>query len=369
MILQFLMFVQLAASLHLPKIEDKFMNFMVRFNKQYQVRGEEYFRRLQIYSHNLEEIKLHNAGPRKWKMAENQFSDMTAKEFNDIYGTGYLNVHLPDATESSLGRAETSYLPGYKDWRKEGVITAVKNQGHCGSCWAHAGTEQLESYLKLETRVPLTNLSVQQVISCAPNPMNCGGEGGCGGGIAQLVYNYAESIGVVSDEEYPYRSGHTAQTESCYYNPSNQTPIAFVRGHETLPHNDYYAILSHIANVGPLAVNVDASRWRKGYTGGVFDSCSYGHNINLNHLVQLVGYGTDSEQGDYWLVRNSWGSSWGESGYIRLLREHEVKCGIDATPLKGVGCQDDGVHSQKVCGMCGILFQATYPIGTQSYKK
>ena len=82
-------------------------------------------------------------------------------------------------------------------------------------------------------------------------------------------------------------------------------------------------------------------------------------------FLKLVGYGTDDMFGDYWLVRNSWGNSWGEGGYIRLARENEVICGENKTPLSGTGCLSDGIKIQKVCGMCGVLFEATYPIGAE----
>ena len=96
--------------------------------------------------------------------------------------------------------------------------------------------------------------------------------------------------------------------------------------------------MEHLANVGPLAVSVDASLWHA-YSGGVFADCAFDANIGLNHVVQLVGYGSDpADGGDYWLVRNSWGTGWGEDGYIRLQRQAEAQCGVDSTPLDGTAC-------------------------------
>merc|ERR1712024_198372 len=111
---------------------------------------------------------------------------------------------------------------------------------------------------------------------------------------------------------------------------------------------------NHLANVGPLSVAVDASKWSF-YSGGIFDSCDYSRNIEINHAVQLVGYGSDSD-GDYWIVRNSWGSRWGEDGYIRLRRDSAAQCG---TACSG----GPGSDEQHVCGQCGVLFDVSYPIG------
>ena len=86
-------------------------------------------------------------------------------------------------------------------------------------------------------------------------------------------------------------------------------------------------------------------------------------NIQINHAVQLVGYGTNADEGDYWILRNSWGEGWGEGGFMRLRRSDVAKCGTDDTPLYGVGCVDDGVEVQTVCGTCAVLFDTSYPIG------
>jgi len=335
--------------------------FIVKYNKEYTTVGE-YERRFSTFASNLMEIQRHNSKEVRWTKAVNQFADMTTREFKHIHG-GYTNMYRPTASSTTPKLYSSFKFPEHKDWRDAGVITSVKNQGACGSCWAHAGTEQLESYLKLQTNVSLKQLSVQQVTSCTPNPLQCGRRGGCSGGIAQFVFEYARLIGVMSEEEYPYISDMLGSWE-CLYNGTNETPLVYVRGHETLQHNNYHAVMNHIANVGPLAVSVWASGW-KDYDQGIYDGCSYDQNIELDHAVQLVGYGTDDQLGDYWLVRNSWGTSWGENGYIRLKRENTIMCGKNKTPLTGSGCKDDGIKVQTVCGMCGVLFEATYPIGTE----
>lgn len=108
-------------------------------------------------------------------------------------------------------------------------------------------------------------------------------------------------------------------------------------GYAKLEANSYLEVMNAVATIGPLAVAVDASTWHN-YQEGVFNGCNYQKNLNVNHVVVLVGYGTDDNHGDYWLIRNSWGTSFGENGYIRLAREAAVTCGIDYTPLSGQAC-------------------------------
>mmetsp|Transcript_6565 Transcript_6565/g.27073 ORF Transcript_6565/g.27073 Transcript_6565/m.27073 type:complete len:122 (+) Transcript_6565:305-670(+) len=116
-----------------------------------------------------------------------------------------------------------------------------------------------------------------------------------------------------------------------------------------------------VASVGPLAVNVDASAWSS-YESGVFTGCDM-QAPDLDHVVQLVGYGTDAGSNmDYWLVRNSWAPSWGEDGYIRIYRDSTAStCGVDTTPQDGTGC-NGGPKNVTVCGSCGILYDVTYPL-------
>merc|ERR1711929_15388 len=112
--------------------------------------------------------------------------------------------------------------------------------------------------------------------------------------------------------------------------------------------------MTHLAEVGPLGVAVYASGWG-GYSSGVYSGCAYDSNIALNHAVQLVGYGTDPAEGDYWIVRNRWGTGWGEGGYIRLARDAEAQCGTDSTPMDGTACVVSSLTS------LGLLAPTTLP--------
>eukprot|EP01116_Phalansterium_solitarium_P002651 TRINITY_DN127_c0_g1_i1.p3 TRINITY_DN127_c0_g1~~TRINITY_DN127_c0_g1_i1.p3 ORF type:complete len:140 (-),score=54.97 TRINITY_DN127_c0_g1_i1:252-671(-) len=134
--------------------------------------------------------------------------------------------------------------------------------------------------------------------------------------------------------------------------------MANVTGFTVLPSNEFDAVFTAIAEVGPLAVNVDASSWSS-YESGVYNGCNQ-TNPDIDHVVQLVGYGTDPQLGDYWLVRNSWSPAWGESGYIRLARNSSPQCGVDLNPQDGTGC-NNGPPTVTVCGTCAILYDVSYP--------
>ena len=156
-------------------------------------------------------------------------------------------------------------------------------------------------------------------------------------------------------------------TGDCSYDYNGMPPTVGLSGYDTLTPNNQEEVMQHLAEVGPLAVAVYASGWGS-YSGGIYEGCSYSSNIALNHAVQLVGYGTDASLGDYWLVRNSWGTGWGEDGYIRLRRDSEAQCGTDSSPMDGTACVDGpGNDEQHVCGQCGVLFDTSYPLGAHNW--
>jgi len=343
----------------------QFAKFKEQHGKVYKTRSE-HFRRATIFAENLRKIEEHNRSGATWTMGVNQFSDLTAQEFEAMHMGGYKRMPVSSGDEAAWGRQakRASELPAEVDWRN--VTTAVKNQGQCGSCWAFATTESIESYYAIETG-SLPSLSAQQVTSCTPNSLTCGGTGGCAGSIPQLGFTYIQLFGHQTEEDYPYASGTTTDTGDCGYDFANSPPAVGITGYNTLPSNDQEAVMTHLAEVGPLAVAVGASAWSS-YSGGVFTGCPFDSNIAINHAVQLVGYGTDESLGDYWLVRNSWGPGWGEGGYIRLQRQSEAQCGTDSTPLDGSACVGGpGSEEQHVCGQCGVLFDTSYPLGAHDF--
>jgi len=246
-------------------------------------------------------------------------------------------------------------LPTEMDWRsKDGVVTPVKNQGGCGSCWAFSTTETLESHYSLATGEAAPVLSPQQLVSCAPNPDHCGGTGGCAGSTQPLGFNYTETAGLSLESSYPYK-GVTGTCDS-----SKVSPVVKNTGYTVLDTNNYTQLITAVATQGPVAISVAAGGfgWQL-YGGGVYSgSCGF----DMDHAVQLVGYGTDNGK-DYWLVRNSWGS-WGEKGYIRMERFGEGKepCGTDKTPQDGDACEGD-TKPRTYCGLCAILSASSFPTG------
>jgi len=242
-------------------------------------------------------------------------------------------------------------LPTSIDWREKNILTPVKDQGHCGSCWAFATVATVETSLAIATKQSLV-LSTQNVVSCTENPNHCGGQGGCDGATSELGFDYVMNHGIALETDYPYK----AETGVC----QRAKKVVATSGFTQLAANNQDILLYSVVNSGPIAISVDASKWGA-YAGGIFDGCS--KNATINHAVQLVGYG---EEGGvkYWIVRNSWGPKWGEQGFIRLKRFNTAMefCGVDHDPASGTAC-DHGPANVTVCGMCGMLFDSSYPIG------
>jgi len=265
----------------------------------------------------------------------------------------------PSETRHRDGRDEGRNEFFAQDRRLEGVgvITPVKDQGQCGSCWTFATAETIESHWAIAMgQLPI--LSEQQILDCTPNPNQCGGNGGCGGGTAEIAMQQIAAMGGLSSEwTYSYASyWGTAQT--CKFG-TQTPPAAKISNYVRIPSNKYDPLMQAVATVGPIAISVDASSWAT-YEGGVYNGCNQ-TNPDLDHAVQLVGYGTDQVAGDYWLVRNSWSPTWGEEGYIRLKRTSTIQCGVDIHPLDGSGCKN-GPPTVVVCGTCGILYDNSYPV-------
>jgi cathepsin L len=254
---------------------------------------------------------------------------------------------------------------------------SVKAQGGCGSCWAFATVETVESFAAIKSishnqSMVLNVLSPQQLVSCAPNPRQCGGTGGCGGSTPELAMEYLAKAGAMTESVMPYMSSDGSldvpDCDELYNGTSGVRPSVTITGYETLPSNKYEPVMQALVTKGPLIVTVQASFWFA-YSHGVADPCTNKSNVDINHAVQLVGYG--SQDGlDYWLVRNSWGAEWGEGGYIKIKRgpDEEENCAWDLAPEDGLGCaaDDDMPEKSWVCGTCGILYDVSYPVGVES---
>ena len=325
-------------------------------------------RRAATFAANLETIVAHNAKGASYVMGVNKFTDEAPPKG--------LHRGLRAAAPRRFAASEpvdVAALPEAVDWRDKGVVSGVKDQGGCGSCWAFASTATMESHVAIETGT-LFQLSPQELVSCMPNPKECGGTGGCAGATSELAFQYyVDNGGVVQEFQMGYTS-YYGKNGDCYIKNTTaskdrgpdpggvQHPVATISGFEKLPVNEYAPLMHAVATKGPVAVSVDAS-WG-GYESGIFETDTY--DSVIDHAVVLVGYGTDEALGkDYWLVRNSWGPTWGEKGYIRLRRhaaDLDAYCGVDTKPLDGVGCAG-GPANMTTCGTSGILSDSAYPVG------
>jgi len=325
-----------------------YSEFCKDFGKQFNATREANFEM------NKATIIRHNSEKHSWTLAVNKFADMLPAEIKATYRGFSLSAR--NELKSASTTATLPYmgpLPTSVDWRTKNVVSAVKDQGGCGSCWAFATTETVESFVALKTGTAPPILSPQDVVSCAKNPNHCGGSGGCGGATAEIGLAYIQGAGQAFEKDYPYRG----VTGTCTDKPRTK----YISGYKDLGTNNYTALVNALAFIGPMAISVDANSWSF-YSRGIFDGCSL-KNIDLDHAVQCVGYGTEDGK-DFWIVRNSWGPSWGESGYIRLLKhsDGDMKwCGIDKKPADGVGCKN-GPPQVTVCGTCGIWYDNCYAI-------
>ena len=378
--------------------------------------------RCEAFRESLAAIKAHNeqAPAASWWKGLSEHSDKLPHEFAQLKGLHRGVFHTGFAARAAIPAdpAVNSFVaPDELDWRTKGVVTPVKNQGGCGSCWcapppaflaalpasaqAHAWRSTPPQPCPLSLSVPLTApraprrtmpppprscarafsaaetvesaygmatlardgkaasipiLAPQQLVDCAPNPKHCGGTGGCEGSTQPLAFDYlVMAKGHDSEADYPYK-GRDGTCED-----GKHKPIVGITGKVELPTNNYTSLMHALVTAGPIAISVDAS-WGA-YEGGVFSDPKSGIHTNIDHAVQLVGFGSMGGK-DYWLVRNSWGASWGEQGYIKIERFGEGKepCGTDARPGDGFGCEGSPSTIQ-VCGTSGILSGSSYPTG------
>mmetsp|Transcript_7399 Transcript_7399/g.10994 ORF Transcript_7399/g.10994 Transcript_7399/m.10994 type:complete len:333 (+) Transcript_7399:106-1104(+) len=280
-------------------------SFVKEYRKTYSSTEEE-ASRFNIFLSNLKVIDERNENERNANGSATHgitiFSDLTQEEFSN----GYLGSKRGSAPKSDIKKVVTSVEAAKGDnvdWT--GVYTTpVKDQGYCGSCWAFSATEQLESD---SMRVLGTSyiLSAEQTTQCTNYVIG----GGCGGGFTESAYNYMKSTGgLVQDSDYPYtKKTYEGITGACEVDTS--LDVVSITGYTQIKGETNMA--NYMLATGPLSVCVAAEVWNS-YTGGIMSVCPGG----VDHCVQAVGVNTGAN--GYWKVRNSWGTRWGESGYIRL---------------------------------------------------
>jgi len=293
--------------------EPQFKNFIDTHQKYYNDE-KEYLYRMKVFAENNEFIKRHNFKNHSYTLAVNKFADFTSQEFKAQHSpikkllfTNQISTHKDINLDDWNGSL---------DWRttnnpvNKGVVTPVKNQASCGSCYAFAAAETTETVWAIKgNKLPI--LSPQQIVDCSDiDPYD---NAGCGGGNPNSTFQYIIDNKLCSEKDYPYKS-IKGNCKKC-------NPVAKVSGFVNVP--DEKSMFETLKRtVISIAIEADTQVFQF-YSSGVFDDDSCG--TNLDHAVVLVGYGTDDK--DYWILRNSWGETWGEKGYMRIVRNKNM-CGL-----------------------------------------
>ena len=289
-----------------------FGKFISKYNKSYT--PEQFTERYEIFAKNIMTHGSHLLYLNDQDLKFSPFLDLTTEEFE----RQYLNLK---SEELALARSKmTRYqlkssngdIPSSFDWRSEGAVTPVKNQGSCGSCWAFSAVANLEGLNKIQNG-KLVGLSESQLVDCDKV------DEGCNGGLMDNAFKYIHEVGGIQTEaEYPY----VARDETCKFDKSKVA--VKVAGFEDISQNEDEIAKVLIEN-GPLSVALNATPLQF-YFGGIFNPAVCNPK-GLNHGVAIVGFGEENGK-KYWIVKNSWGSGFGESGYFRIVRG-TGKCGIN----------------------------------------
>ena len=305
-----------------------FMVFRHMYSKAYKTVGD-LLERFTAFEENLERIHEHNSRKLNYTLGVNEYADMTPEQFT------LQNLGCTHKKPKKVGffmtrnacynfQPANKILPDTVDWRDKDVVTPVKNQGHCGSCWSFSATGSMEGAWALKTG-NLVSLSEQQLVDCSQSY----GNNGCNGGMMDDAFKYAMDNGMCTEEEDPY----TAADGTC----KKCEPVVSVKNCvDVTPENQMH--LKEAVARGPVSVAIEAdTSVFQLYSGGVVTSTKCGQE--LDHGVLVVGYGEDNGV-LYWLVKNSWGDQWGDDGYVKIERS----------------------ESSSDPGVCGIAMQPSYPV-------
>ncbi|XP_060074766.1 procathepsin L-like [Ylistrum balloti] len=299
-----------------PILDEEWTIFKRTYNKQYE-EHEELMRRI-IWEDNARYVQKHNLeaanGLHTFTTGMNEYGDLTSREFVKM-----MNGFIMRNSTSSLifDASDATVTDDSVDWRTKGYVTEVKNQEQCGSCWAFSTTGSLEGQTFKKTG-KLVSLSEQNLVDCSKKQ----GNHGCKGGLMDFGFKYIqENKGIDTEESYPYRG----KDGKCKFEANNvgATDTGFV----DVKSKSVSSLQQAVSTIGPISAGMDASHPSfQLYRSGVYKErkCS---STKLDHGVLVVGYGSEGEE-DYWIMKNSWGKSWGMKGYFNIERSEKNMCGI-----------------------------------------
>jgi len=296
-----------------------FKDFMARHNRSYSSAAE-FSRRFSVFRRNLVKIRqLRRQERGTATYGVTQFSDLTAQEFKKMQGFRP-SLRRPSLHRSKVENVEEFLLPDAFDWRDHGAVTEVKNQGACGSCWAFSTTGNVEGQWAIK-HGNLLSLSEQELVDCDSE------DHGCNGGLPENAYDAIMKLGGLElEEEYPYDGAE----EKCSFDKTKVR--ATVNGSVELP-QDEHEMAKWLVKNGPISIGINAN-FLQFYWGGVSHPPKFLCDPRgLDHGVLIVGYGVHvtkylHRHQPYWIVKNSWGPSWGEAGYFRVYRG-DGTCGVN----------------------------------------